>query len=205
MKRTFKVKTKLKTTAGIYKISCINSDKIYIGESVNISRRIQKHFSLLRHNKHSNPILQNMFNKHGEEMFIVEVLEYTEFTDGVSLKILEKKYQEQTDNCISLASNEIFCIERSEEWKKKQGEILNLYREQTLNALVRKPVIVYDIIDKTHQRFKQIKDATVLIERKHIAKNIIKKCLIPYKHRYVAFLEHEFTEENIKKNYYCKI
>ena len=62
MKRTFTVKTELKKKPGIYKISCTETDKVYIGESVDISQRMQKHFSLLRKNKHSNPILQNIFN-----------------------------------------------------------------------------------------------------------------------------------------------
>ena len=57
MKRIFNVKSQLKKKPGIYKISCTESNKVYVGESVNISRRIQKHFFLLRHNTHSNPIL----------------------------------------------------------------------------------------------------------------------------------------------------
>lgn len=68
-----------------------------------------------------------------------------------------------------------------------------------LDELVRKPIIVYDIITKESIRFKQITEAEELVERKHISKNINKKILIPYKHRYVAFLEEEFTEENIGK------
>lgn len=56
-KRKFIVETPLKQLPGIYKITCEDTDKVYIGESVNISQRIQKHFSFLRHNKHSNPIL----------------------------------------------------------------------------------------------------------------------------------------------------
>lgn len=199
MKRKFNVKNQLKQKPGIYKISCTESDKVYVGESVDISRRMQKHFSLLRHNKHSNPILQNVFNKYGEETFIVEVLEYTDFSDELSLKKLEKEYQGKEQNCISLDFNEIFCIERTEEWKKKQGEMLNSYREKMLDELIRKPVIVYDIINKTHIRYRQISDAEELVERKHIHKNINEKILIPFKHQYVVFLEEEFTEENIAK------
>ena len=145
-KRKFIVETPLKQSPGIYKITCEDTDKVYIGESVNISRQIQKHFSLLKYNKHSNPILQNIFNKYGEEKFHVEVLEYTNFSDELSLKKLEQKYQKECINCISLDSNEIFVVERDEEWKKKQGELLNSYREQMLDELVRKPIIIYDII-----------------------------------------------------------
>lgn len=92
MKRTFTVKTELKKKPGIYKISCTETDKVYIGESVDISQRMQKHFSLLRKNKHSNPILQNIFNKYGESTFVVEVLEYTSFNSELELKKLEQFY-----------------------------------------------------------------------------------------------------------------
>lgn len=199
MKRKFTTKTQLKQKPGIYKISCTESEKVYVGESVNISRRIQKHFSLLRNQKHSNPILQNMFNKHKEETFVVEVLEYTENSDELFLKTLEKEYQDKEKYCISLDSNQIFCVERSEEWKAKQGELLSKYREQTLDEYVRKPVIVYNIIDKSHTRFKQITDCYNIVEQKHVHKNINEKILIPYKHTYVVFLEEDFTQENISK------
>lgn len=56
MKRKFIVKNQLKQRPGIYMMSCNGTDKVYIGETVNLSRRLQKHFSLLRKNKHSNPI-----------------------------------------------------------------------------------------------------------------------------------------------------
>lgn len=199
MKRTYILKTQLKKKPGIYKISCTETDKVYIGESVDISRRLQKHFSLLRKNAHSNPILQNIFNKYGENTFMVEVLEYTSFDDELELKKLEQEYQKKEEHCISLDSNEIFCVTRSQEWVDHQTELLNAHREQMLDELVRKPVIIYDIVTKESIRFKQISDAEELMEHKHISKNINQKILIPYKHRYVAFLEDEFTEENISK------
>lgn len=198
MRRKFTVKEKLKQQPGIYKISCTETDKVYIGESVNISRRMQKHFSLLRHNKHSNPILQNIFNKYSEETFIVEVLEYTEFSDELELKILEQKYQKECPNCISLDSNEIFVIKRDEEWCKKQGEVLANYREQVLENW-RIPIIVYDILEKRIIKFKQISDAFKLIEHKHLYQNIKDKIYVPYKNRYVAFLEKDFAKDSIKK------
>ena len=46
------LKSKLRNFAGVYKISCIKTDKVYIGESIELYKRIQKHFSFLRKNKH---------------------------------------------------------------------------------------------------------------------------------------------------------
>lgn len=198
MKRIYSIKTALKQSPAIYKISCTETEKIYIGETINVSQRIQKHFSLLRKNKHSNPILQNIFNKYGEKTFIVDILEYVDTKDELELKKLEKKYQEKFENCISLDSNEIFVVERTEEWKKQQAQQLNEIRELSLKNW-RVPIIVYDVINKTHHEFKQLIDAEALIEQKHIYKNIKDKVLTPYKNQYVAFLKEEFTKENINK------
>lgn len=60
---------------GIYKITCIANSNFYIGSSKNIYVRMYKHKSTLLHNIHSNPILQNYYNKYGEEFFEVELIE----------------------------------------------------------------------------------------------------------------------------------
>lgn len=198
MKRKYKVINPLKKSPGIYKISCENTDKVYIGETINLSQRIQKHFSLLRKNKHSNPILQNIFNKYKEETFSIEVLEYLNITDDVELKILEKNWQSKYPTCISLDSNEIFHIERSEEWKEKQRKALNTIRELVVKVCS-KPIIIYNIKTKEFSEFSKISEGESLMERKHIDKNINKKIYIPYKETFVAFYKEDFTEDNIQK------
>ena len=55
---------------GIYKIVNTVSGKAYVGQSQNIKKRIAEHFRLLRRGKHSNPRLQNAFNKYGEDSFV---------------------------------------------------------------------------------------------------------------------------------------
>lgn len=54
---------------GIYKIVNTVSGRAYVGQSQNIKKRIAEHFRLLRNGKHSNPRLQNAFNKYGEDSF----------------------------------------------------------------------------------------------------------------------------------------
>ena len=61
---------------GIYKISCLNNAKIYIGSSQTVRQRIINHKSDLRLNKHQNKHLQRAWNKYGEESFIFELVEY---------------------------------------------------------------------------------------------------------------------------------
>lgn len=91
MKRTYKILTKLHKKPGIYIISCTETDKVYIGESLNISGRISKHFTNLRNKKHPNIILQNIFNKYGEESIVVDVLEWVNLEDPIQLDFLLRK------------------------------------------------------------------------------------------------------------------
>ena len=61
---------------GIYKITCVKNNKIYIGKSIDIHRRIKDHKWKLRSGTHINKKLQSDFNKYGEEAFIFEVEKY---------------------------------------------------------------------------------------------------------------------------------
>lgn len=60
---------------GIYKIINIINGKFYVGSSINIIGRWAKHKSDLRSKRHTNPHLQNAFNKYGEQSFNIEVIE----------------------------------------------------------------------------------------------------------------------------------
>lgn len=197
MKRTYKLISKLTTSPGIYKMSCSETDKVYIGETVNLSNRLQKHFSLLRKNKHSNPIWQNVFNKYGEATITVEVLEYLETTDELELKKIEKAWQDKFPNCISLDSNEIFAVERTEEWKEQQRKQLDEIREKAIEVC-NIPIIVYDIKMDVLLEFPNVKEATSIIEYKHLNRNINKNQLVPYKARYVGFKKEGFDKDMLK-------
>jgi group I intron endonuclease len=51
---------------GIYQITSLIDNKIYIGSSVNIKQRWKRHLSQLRNSKHSNILLQRIYDKYGE-------------------------------------------------------------------------------------------------------------------------------------------
>lgn len=61
--------------SGIYKISNIINNRIYIGSTYNISARFSAHKSSLRKNKHYNYKLQNDWNKSKGDNFIFEIIE----------------------------------------------------------------------------------------------------------------------------------
>lgn len=62
--------------SGIYLITNICNGKKYVGQSLNVKRRIGRHKSELRYNKHHNIYLQREFNKYGESCFEFSILEY---------------------------------------------------------------------------------------------------------------------------------
>ena len=62
----------------IYAIKNVESDKRYIGSTINPKIRKKQHFSDLRCNRHYNTYLQKSFNKYGENKFEWNVLEEVE-------------------------------------------------------------------------------------------------------------------------------
>jgi len=59
---------------GIYKITCLNNNKVYVGSSSNIEMRWHRHRSNFKYNR-ANPIIQNSFNKYGLDSFKFDVIE----------------------------------------------------------------------------------------------------------------------------------
>jgi group I intron endonuclease len=76
--------------SGIYKIINITNNKLYVGSAVKIQKRWNEHINFLSKNKHHNRYLQNAWNKHGQENFKFEVIEYIE---NVSKKTLLEREQ----------------------------------------------------------------------------------------------------------------
>lgn len=71
--------------AGIYKLVNKATGQCYVGQSQRVKKRIKEHFRLLRWNKHTNPRLQNAFNKYGEDNFEWEVEAYCEDPDDLDI------------------------------------------------------------------------------------------------------------------------
>jgi len=59
---------------GVYKITNIKNNKIYIGSSKNILQRWKNHIKELEKNKHKNFYLQHDWNEYKKDSFIFEVL-----------------------------------------------------------------------------------------------------------------------------------
>lgn len=81
-------KQKLIGRSGVYAI-LINDVIRYIGSASNLESRKSNHLSNLRHNKHSNKELQELFNEFGEEKFKFYALDYC---NKSSLYEMERQY-----------------------------------------------------------------------------------------------------------------
>ncbi len=65
----------MKRCSGIYKISNIITNKIYVGSAISLYNREIQHFFHLKQQTHHNKHLQASFNKYGIENFKFEVIE----------------------------------------------------------------------------------------------------------------------------------
>lgn len=63
-----------KNISGIYKITNIVNNKIYIGSTEDFYTRIKIHLYLLKNNQHTNNHLQSAWNKYGKENFKFEII-----------------------------------------------------------------------------------------------------------------------------------
>jgi len=79
---------------GIYKIINTKNNKIYIGSSVDIKKRKEKHFWMLQKGIHDNKFLQSSYNRDGKENFIFDIIEMCDKKDLVEKEnyyIIENK------------------------------------------------------------------------------------------------------------------
>lgn len=70
----------------IYGIKNRLDNKIYVGQTRSLKKRWPTHLSYLKNNKHSNPHLQNAWNKYGEESFDLVVLEIVDDPELLTTK-----------------------------------------------------------------------------------------------------------------------
>ena len=145
----------LKNKSGIYCILNIQNNKKYIGSSINIWQRLQKHFSLLRNNKHENIILQNSFNKNGEDSFICFCLrEHTE-----NLTYLEQYYIDLLNPQYNITKEVIRNI-LSQESRDKISETLKRRYQEGLTVSKHREIDVYNTNGQFINSFYSISDCS---------------------------------------------
>ncbi len=196
--KKYKLLKPLIKAPGVYLISCSKTDKVYIGESINLSNRICKHFSLLRYNKHSNVILQNIYNKYGEKSFNVDVLEYVKEKDKNLLREKELEYQKQYSNCISFDTSVSWNTNKKSSNKKFLQSIRALAVDKKS-----KPLVLYNVKIKNYLYFNSRVSALKHIPNKILYKHLIKNNYIPYNN--LIAIDFDNLNSFDYSNIYCNV
>jgi hypothetical protein len=135
--------------SGIYEIrNKINNHK-YIGSSVNIKSRFNKHKNQLKRNRHHNIYLQRAWNKYGKENFEFIILEECEPIKNIIL-VIEQKYLDLKPeyNICLIAGN-------------TQG--VSHAGTTTWNIERRKPVLMLDLENNFIMEFNSIRQASIYV------------------------------------------
>jgi group I intron endonuclease len=111
--------------SGIYKITNKINGRYYIGSSINIKNRWNEHKRTLKQNKHDNDFLQKSWNKHGEESFLFEIIEYVLDLN----KLLEREqsyldlitYDKKMSYNLCKTAGNMLGFKHSDETKKKMS------------------------------------------------------------------------------------
>jgi group I intron endonuclease len=125
---------------GIYKISFIGSDKIYVGSAINLNKRYNNHLSDLRKNRHCNAIMQRSYNKYGIDKFIFEVLEIVDNKN--KLINIEQYYIDklnQNMNILKIAFSSLGLL-HSEKTKQIMSEKAKKRKNQNIQYLQTAPL-----------------------------------------------------------------
>lgn len=113
---------------GIYKITCVNNNKIYIGQTTNFEARKRSHLYELKGKRHFNRILQNCYNKYGAASLTFEfILECKSDELTIFEQITLDKYRNQSSkNIMNLAK----CVNSFFLGKKHSNETKKLMSQQ---------------------------------------------------------------------------
>jgi GIY-YIG catalytic domain/NUMOD3 motif len=107
---------------GVYSITNLVNGKRYIGSSTNIKGRFCTHKKQLNKGIHHNPKLQAAWNKHGEESFRFDIVDYCE--DVEELIVWEQQWIDSLKPFynVRLQAHTNYGLKRSPEICKKIGD-----------------------------------------------------------------------------------
>ena len=95
-------------STGIYKITCLSNNKIYVGSAFGTKnsskkrngfyRRWEEHIKSLRENNHHNKHLQSAWNKYSENSFEFEIIEICDLADAIDKEVYYIKLFKAADH-----------------------------------------------------------------------------------------------------------
>lgn len=114
--------------SGIYAIRNTNNNKLYIGSSIELSKRIRSHINMLKNGTHHSPHLQYAWDNDGSKAFSLLILELVEDES----KLIEREqywldfYKSYDDNCgynISPTAGNTLGVKIRDESKRKMSQV----------------------------------------------------------------------------------
>ena len=108
-------------TCGIYSIENIKNKRMYIGSSINIEARFERHKDDLRAGIHHSRYLQRAWNKYGKSQFRYKILEVIK--DPEKLIEIEQAYIDSHKNLYNMSPTASNClgVKHTQATKEKQS------------------------------------------------------------------------------------
>ena len=112
------------TRSGIYLIVNMVTGKVYVGSSVDVTVRRQRHFCDLQKGCHANSHLQRSYDKHGKFAFAFCVIEECNRKDLIKREQfwIDKKRQKFTLFNATFTAGSQLGVKRSEETKRRMSD-----------------------------------------------------------------------------------
>jgi group I intron endonuclease len=120
----------------IYRIFINNY--VYIGSTISFKKRKNEHLWSLKRNNHSNQILQNLFNKYGEESINFEIIEVVDKDDLLineqkNIEIIKSKDELILINILPVAGSSLGCKQSQETIDKKRLSMVGKNKNKKRN------------------------------------------------------------------------
>lgn len=134
-------------STGIYQIRNILDNKIYIGSTINLRTRRNRHFSELKFNRHYNIHLQRAYNRDEKENFVFEIL-ITCHSD--LLCWYEQQFVDQWKPEYNQRKevNSNLGVKKTPEMKKKIGDF---FRGKNISEEHKRKIAYANMFKKTHK------------------------------------------------------
>lgn len=155
-------RTCFKGVSGVYAIKDINRERVYIGSSVCLYKRINGHLCELKKNKHSNCFLQNHFNKYGNDSLVVEILETGKYNSLKELRDREQFYLDiyYNTNCFN-AHNKVDYFNDNIRATNKLSEIVKLNWKNNYSTL--KEIVINNLNIARESRNRKLLTGELII------------------------------------------
>lgn len=160
---------------GIYKITSLHNNKVYIGSSDNIDKRIICHKSRLKRNVHHSDYLQNVYNKYGKENLQYSVIDIL-------------------DNSLNKIEREQFWMDNYKSYDKNFG--YNMSKIASSNTTGEVEIYQYDLSGNYIKSWKSI---TIAAQYYKVSSTSIYKSLTN-ENRHSANFQWSYIKEDKVKN-----